>query len=120
MPGGTTPPPPCGPLAFQALVALHAAGDVIDGFARFLDQFHPVDAAVARIEEGQIGDVAIGRRGLKGLQGSLALSRGINCSPAATALTQAGALYLSEIMARTRRLFHRALREARRCMAHQK
>ena len=51
---------PRGPLAFQALVALYAAGDVVDGFALFPDQFHAVDAAIARIEEGQIVDEAIG------------------------------------------------------------
>jgi hypothetical protein len=53
------------PLAFQALVAFKAAGDVHDGFALFPDQGHPIDAAIARIEERQIGDVAIGTRYLK-------------------------------------------------------
>ena len=33
---------PRGPLGFQALVALHAAGDVIDGFALFPDQVTPL------------------------------------------------------------------------------
>src|SRR6266511_6158242 len=50
---------PRGPFGFQALVALHAAVDVEDGFALFPDQWHAVDAAIARIEEGQIGNVAI-------------------------------------------------------------
>src|SRR5262245_12636213 len=40
---------PRGPLGFQALVALHAAWDVVDGFALFPDQFHAVDAAIARM-----------------------------------------------------------------------
>ena len=53
---------PRGPLGFQALVALDAAGDVPDGFALFPDQWHAVDAAIALIEEGQIGDEAIGLR----------------------------------------------------------
>ena len=63
---------PRGPLGFQALVALHAAGDVEDGFALFPDQGHAVDAAIARIEEGHIVDVAIGQRYLQRPQGPLA------------------------------------------------
>ncbi len=57
---------PRGPLCFQALVARHAAVDVgEDGFALFPDQGHAVDAAIALVEEGQIGDVAIGQRNPK-------------------------------------------------------
>jgi len=51
---------PRGHFGFQALVALHAAGDVEDGFALFPDQGHTVDAAIALIEQGHIVDEAIG------------------------------------------------------------
>ena len=54
---------PRGSPGFQALVALHAAVDVVDGFALFPDQFDAVDAAIAFIDEGQIGNVAIGHVG---------------------------------------------------------
>src|SRR3989442_378383 len=47
------------PLAFQALVALDTAVDVVDGFALFPDQFHAVDATIALVQEGQIVDEAI-------------------------------------------------------------
>ena len=63
---------PRGPLGFQALVALHAAGHVVDGFALFPDQGHAIDAAIALVEEGHIGDVAIGTRYLNRLRGPLA------------------------------------------------
>jgi hypothetical protein len=53
---------PRGPLGFQALVALDAAGDVVDSFALFPDQGHAVDAPTAGIEEGHIVDEAIGQR----------------------------------------------------------
>jgi hypothetical protein len=63
---------PGGPLGFQALVALHGAGDVPDGFTLFPDQGHPVDAAIAFIEKRQIGDVTIGARYQQRPQGPLA------------------------------------------------
>jgi hypothetical protein len=63
---------PGGPLGFQALVAFQAAVDVEDRFALFPDQFNAIDAAVARIEEGQIVEVAIGQEHLKRPQCSLA------------------------------------------------
>jgi hypothetical protein len=56
---------PGGPLGFQALIALEAAGDVVDGFALFPHQFYPVDAAITLVQEGQIIDVSIGNRCLK-------------------------------------------------------
>jgi hypothetical protein len=63
---------PRGPLGFQALIALDAAGNVPDGFALFPDQGHAVDAAIALVEEGQIGDETIGLRDPKRPQGPLA------------------------------------------------
>src|SRR5262245_16775649 len=63
---------PRGSLAFQALVALDAAGDVVDHFALFPDQRHTVDAAIALVEEGHIVDEAIGQRYLLRPQGPLA------------------------------------------------
>jgi hypothetical protein len=51
-----------GPLAFQALVALHATGDVVDGFALLPDQWDAVDAAIALVQEGHIVNEAIGQR----------------------------------------------------------
>ena len=63
---------PRGALGFQALIALHGAGNVLDGFAFFPDQWHPVDAAITRIEQGQIGDIAIGTRYLKRPLGTFA------------------------------------------------
>ena len=48
------------PVSFQALVARHTAGDVIDCFAFFPHQGDAVDAAIALVEQGQIGNVAIG------------------------------------------------------------
>src|SRR5262249_2189923 len=50
------------PLGFQALVALHAARDVVDGFALLPDQFYTVEAAIALVEEGHIVNVAIAQR----------------------------------------------------------
>src|SRR5262249_49112725 len=60
------------PLAFQALVALHGARDVADDFALFPDQRHAIDAAIALIEEGQIGDEATGKRYPNRLHGPFA------------------------------------------------
>ena len=60
------------PLGFQALVALDAAGGVVDGFALFPDQGHAVDAAIALVEEGHIVDEAIGQRDLQRPRGPLA------------------------------------------------
>jgi hypothetical protein len=57
---------------FQALVALHTAGDIVDGFALFPDQGHAVDAAIARIEEGHVVDEAIGHWYLSKPRGPLA------------------------------------------------
>jgi hypothetical protein len=59
-------------MGFQALVTLHAAVDVIDGFALFPDHVNAVDAAIALVEEGPIGDEAIGLRYSKRPQGPLA------------------------------------------------
>jgi hypothetical protein len=42
---------PRSPLAFQALVALHTAGVIVNGFALFPDQLHAVEAAIAFVEE---------------------------------------------------------------------
>ena len=71
------------PLGFEALIALDAAGDVVDGFAFFPDQFHTVDAAIACIEEGQIGNVAISTGAKnKPLAPSRMPSTGRNCSSA--------------------------------------
>jgi len=63
---------PRGPFGFQALVALYAAVDILDGFALFPDQGHPVDAPIAHIEQGQIVDVAIGLLCQEKPRGSLA------------------------------------------------
>ena len=63
---------PRGPLGFQALITLYSAGGVVDGFALLPDQFDAVDAAVALIEQSQIGDVAIGTRYLTRPRGPLA------------------------------------------------
>jgi hypothetical protein len=62
---------PSGPLAFQALIALDATGDVEDSFALFPDQGHAVDAAIALVEQGHIVDEAIGQRCLDRPQGPL-------------------------------------------------
>ena len=76
---------PRGPLGFQALVALHSAGDVVDGFALFPDQLHAVDAAIALVEEGQIVQCSH-RRAVSEydfVAPSRTLSTGRNCAPAA-------------------------------------
>ena len=65
---------PRGPLGFQALITLDAAGDVVDGFALFPDHGHAVDAAIALVEEGDIVDEAIGPRYPKRLQCPLAVA----------------------------------------------
>ena len=61
MPNRITAAAPAGPW-LQVLVTLHAAGDVVDGFALFPDQFHPVDPTIALVEEGQKAMIAIGTR----------------------------------------------------------
>jgi hypothetical protein len=63
---------PRGPLGFQALVTLHTAGDVKDGFALFPDQCDAVDAAIALVEEGEIVDEAIAKWYPNSLLGTLA------------------------------------------------